>query len=211
MSRSLIGTSSHFQPTIGQDRAQFPDIRHPISHPAMWPFSSFGASPNLTSSCPPAPSSRCAVSRRVIESPAGRNFLLRRVTFDVAAARVHHHHGAVGRGKVHAPGDPRHVRRRVEWRVPLPRPPRSSTGQQGTARAEPPTHRLRLPAVPPARRPDRRRKPRRAAVVPERARRTSGPQSLPTRSTASRSSGRRTCTRASFLADSSSWLASRAP
>ncbi len=76
--------------------------------------------------------------------------------------------------------------------------------------------RLRVPELPPARRPHRRREPRDPALLPQpeevRARR----RSWPTRSTASRSWARRTSTRASSRAASSSswpWRArsSRAP
>ena len=82
--------------------------------------------------------------------------------------------------------------------------PRSAPGAAQEA------HRLRLPAVPPARRPHGRREPRHAAVVPRRAAQGAPRARSPRRSTASRSSARRTSTRTSSPAASSSWWRWRA-
>ena len=78
---------------------------------------------------------------------------------------------------------------------------RSARRSGGAAQAE---HRLRVPELSPARRPDGVREPRHAAVVSRPQDGRSGSDRVPTCSTASRSWARRTSTRASSPAGSSS-------
>src|SRR5437773_2256129 len=81
--------------------------------------------------------------------------------------RVRLDHGSIRGGEVHAARGARHARRRLDGRVPLPRPRGAQDEAQGPRGAQQAAHRVRVPAVSPARRPHRGREPRCAAVVPQ--------------------------------------------
>ena len=137
---------------------------------------------------------------------ADKVFVLRRITLDIAEGEFVSIMGPSGAGKstllhilgMHDGAWTGEYEFLVDQPVHKLRP-------QGARRAAEEAHRLRVPELPPARRPDRGREPGGAAVLPRRARVASARPSWPTRSTASRSWARRTSTRASSRAGSSSW------
>jgi len=65
----------------------------------MWPFKSSGALAETEERVEPGPLLSLRALEKIIESPAGRNFLLRRITFDVAPGEFITIMGPSGAGK----------------------------------------------------------------------------------------------------------------
>ena len=175
----------------------------------------------LFSKSKPAAAARRSRAHRRAARPAAqhREGLPARPDHDLRAAprlarhqgrRVRVDHGPVGRRQVVAAPHPRHARHRLDRRVLVQRRADPRARQEGARRGQQEAHRLRVPELPPARQPDGLREPGRPALLPQHPQAGARQHRLRHPRSVLRSSGRRTSTRTSSRAASSSWSRWRA-
>ena len=128
---------------------------------------------------------------KVYETPAGKNYVLRRITIDMQQGEFLTIMGPSGAGKSTLLSILGMLDGAWTGEYGFLHHPVHALNNKERVAHQQAVHRLRLPAVSPARRPDGGGEPRRAAVVPRHASVTSARRSWPTSSTASRSSGKK--------------------